>query len=122
MRAKVGPIVAGPGWVIDGGYRAKLGDLVIRNADLVVWLDLPLRVWLVRLLRRTTGRVLRREELWNGNRETLRNVIFSRESLLWYSLANFWRRRRLYPAELAQYKVVRLRTPKEVAQWLATFA
>ena len=121
LHAKVAPLVAGDGWVIDGGYRGKLGDLVFRNADLVVWLDLPLRVWLPRLFRRTARRVLRREELWNGNRETLRNVVFSRDSLLWYSLANFWRRRRLYPVELAPYEVVRLRTPKEVTAWLATF-
>ena len=35
--------------MIDGGYWAKLGDLVLRNADVVVWLDLPVRVWLPRL-------------------------------------------------------------------------
>jgi len=121
LRAKVEPIVAGDAWVVDGAYRAKLGDLVLRNADLVVWLDLPARVWLPRLIRRTVRRMIRREELWNGNRETVRNVVFSRDSLLWYSLRNYPRRRRLYPTELAPYEVVRLRTPKEVAQWLARF-
>ena len=49
LRAQVEPIVAGDGWVIDGGYWAKLGDLVLRNADVVVWLDLPVRVWFPRL-------------------------------------------------------------------------
>ena len=43
LRALVEPIVASDGWVIDGGYRGKLGDLVLRNADVVVWLDLPVR-------------------------------------------------------------------------------
>jgi adenylate kinase family enzyme len=120
--AKVEPLVAGDGWVIDGGYWGKLGDLVVRNADVVVWLDLPVRVWLPRLVRRTAGRVLRREELWNGNRETVRNVVLSRDSLLWYALRNHPRHRRVYPERLAPYEVVRLRSPKEVAQWLATFA
>ena len=50
--------------------------------DVVVWLDLPMRVWLPRLLRRTVRRVRGREELWNGNRETLANVLWGRESLL----------------------------------------
>jgi adenylate kinase family enzyme len=122
LRKKVEPLVAGDGWVIDGGYWGKLGDLVVRNADVVVWLDLPVRVWLPRLLRRTAGRVLRREELWNGNRETVRNVVLSRDSLLWYALRNHPRHRRVYPERLAPYEVVRLRSPKEVAQWLATFA
>ena len=122
LRTRVEPVVAEEGWVIDGGYWGKLGDLVLRNADLVVWLDLPVRVWLPRLVRRTVGRVVRREELWNGNRESVRNVFFSRGSLIWYSLSNHRRHRRDYPERLAPYDLVRLRTPKEVERWLATFA
>ncbi len=121
LRAKVEPIVAGAKWVVDGAYRNKLGDLVVEAADTVVWLDLPVRVWLPRLLRRTVRRVLRREELWNGNRETLRNVIFSRESLLLFAIRTYPGRRRRYPVELAAYPVVRLRSPKEVDAWLARF-
>jgi adenylate kinase family enzyme len=121
LRARVEPIVAGDAWVIDGGYMGKIGDLVLRNADVVVWLDLPVRVWLPRLLRRTARRVIRREELWSGNRESVRNVVFSRDSLVWYALRNHPRRRRTYPERLARYEVVRLRSPKEVTQWLARF-
>ena len=40
LRALVEPVVAQEGWVIDGGYRAKIGDLVLRNADTVVWAPL----------------------------------------------------------------------------------
>ena len=50
LRARVAPIVATEGWVIDGGYWEKLGDLVLAGADTVVWLDLPRRVWLPRLV------------------------------------------------------------------------
>lgn len=121
LRARVEPVVAENGWVIDGGYWGKIGDLVLRNADVVVWLDLPVRVWLPRLIRRTGRRVARREELWNGNRESVRNVFFSRNSLIWYALRNHPRHRRVYPKRLARYNVVRLRTPKEVERWLATF-
>ena len=122
LRARVEPLVAGDEWVIDGAYRGKLGDLVLERADLVVWLDLPLRVWLPRLVRRTVRRVVRREELWNGNRETLRNVLFSRDSLVLYALRAHFRNRRKYPAALAPYSVVRLRSPREVATWLETAA
>jgi adenylate kinase family enzyme len=122
LRAKVEPVVAGEAWVIDGGYWGKLGDLVLRNADLVVWLDLPARVWLPRLVRRTLLRVARREELWNGNRESVRNVFFSRDSLILYALRHAPRHRRDYPVRLAPYRVVRLRSQREVDAWLATFA
>ena len=43
----------GDGWVIDGDYERKLGTLVLDAADTIVWLDLPTRVWLPRLIRRT---------------------------------------------------------------------
>jgi adenylate kinase family enzyme len=122
LRGRVEPLVAGDEWVIDGAYRGKLGNLVLESADLVVWLDLPLRVWLPRLLRRTARRIVRREELWNGNRETLRNVLFSRDSLILFAFRQHLRRRRIYAAELAPYTVVRLRSRREVEQWLATVA
>lgn len=118
LRARVEPIVAADAWVIDGVYRGKLGDLVITNADLVVWLDLPLRVWLPRLLRRTVRRAVRREEFLNGNRETLRSAFLSRDSLILYALRSHSRRRRLYPTSLATYNVLRLRTTAEVDDFL----
>ena len=70
LRRMLEPVLAGDGWVIDGGYRSKIGDLVLEQADVVVWIDLPLHVWLPRLIRRTVRRMRGQEELWNGNRET----------------------------------------------------
>jgi shikimate kinase len=119
LRAAVEPVVASDGWVIDGTYQSKLGDLVLRSADVVVWLDLPIRVWLPRLLRRSLRRVRGRETLWNGNRETLRDVVWGRESLLVWGLRSHFRRRRAWPAELAAYPVVRLRTQRDVDAFLA---
>jgi adenylate kinase family enzyme len=119
LRTKVEPLLAGEAWVIDGSYRGKLGELVVAAADTVVWLDLPVYVWLPRLLRRTARRLVRREELWNGNRETLRGVLWGRDALVPYALRTYRPRRRRYPAELSRYHVVRLRTSREVADWLA---
>ena len=120
LQARVEPLVAGPAWVIDGAYRGKIGDLVLALADTVVWLDLPRRVWLPRLLRRTARRLVMREELWNGNRETLRGVLWDRNALIPFAWRSFVERRRRYPTELAPYPVVRLRTPREVRRFLAT--
>jgi hypothetical protein len=119
LRTKVEPIVESEAWVIDGAYRAKLGDLVFERADVVVWLDLPIRVWLPRLLRRTAARIARREELWNGNREQLRFVFDPRYSVIWFALRHHGHRRRAYPRELARFPVVRVRTTRDVDELLS---
>lgn len=121
LRAQVEPVLARSSWVIDGTYRSKLGTLVLDAADLVVWLDLPIRVWLPRLVRRTHRRIRTREELWNGNRETVRNTVFARDGLFPHAFRTFAHRRRDYPRELAPYPVARLRTPTEVAAFLSRY-
>lgn len=73
-------------WVVDGNYTKKIKDLVWPLADTIVWLDPPLRVILWRFLRRSLSRSARGELLWGHSRETLRNSIFSRNSLLMWIL------------------------------------
>ena len=75
FRARVGEVAAGERWVVDGNYSTVREDIVWPRADTVVWLDLPKRVVMLQILRRTVGRVMRRTELWNGNRESLRNAL-----------------------------------------------
>jgi hypothetical protein len=96
--------------------------LVLERADVVVWLDLPPRVWLPRLLRRTVGRIVRRETLWNGNRETFRRAFLSRESLILFAVRSYPRIRRRNEERLAPFPVVRLRSPSAVARWLEEVA
>jgi adenylate kinase family enzyme len=122
LRALVEPVVRSDAWVIDGTYTRKLGSLVLDAADTVVWLDLPTRVWFPRLLRRTARRVSGREQLWNGNRETLPGAFWGRESLFGYALLQQRVRRRDWPAALAAHPVVRLRSPAAVDEWLANIA
>ncbi len=55
-----------------------------------------------------------REDVWNGNRETLRGAVGGRDALIPYALRMHRSRRRRYPAELASFPVVRLRTPADV--------
>jgi adenylate kinase family enzyme len=119
LRAELEPVLVRDGWVIDGVYERKLGKLVLEAAELIVWLDLPIRVWLPRLVRRTWKRLARREELWNGNRESLRGVLVGRDSLFAYALRSHFRRRREWPASLAGLPVVRLRSVHDVDRFLA---
>ena len=119
LRERLEPVLAGDGWVVDGSYERKVGDLILDAADTIVWLDLPVRVWLPRLVRRTWRRMRGREELWNGNREGLRTALWGRESLFVWAFRSHFRHRRDWPSRLAPYSVVRLRSPEEVDAWLA---
>ena len=118
FRARVADVVETDSWVIDGSYQSWIGQLVLGNADVVVWLDLPLRVWLPRLLRRTVRRARSGEELWGGNRESLRKAFASRDSLILFTLRHFRARRRTYPERFATYDLVRLRSQPEVDRFL----
>ena len=73
------------GWVVPGNYRT-VADITQRHADTIVWLDLPRRVVMWRLLKRSVHRSITREAVWGGNRERLRDL-FSRSPernvLLW---------------------------------------
>jgi len=109
-------------WVIDGSYHSKLGDLVLQRADTLLWLDLPLRTCLARLLRRTLERMRHDVELWSDNRETWRGAFWGRESLFWWTIRHYRRQRRIWPARLARHPnldLVRLRTQREVDMFLA---
>jgi len=75
--ARVTEIASGAGWVIDGNYGA-VRPLVWARADTVVWVDPPRRRVMRRILWRTVSRGVMRRQLWNGNRESLRNL-FSRD-------------------------------------------
>jgi adenylate kinase family enzyme len=73
------------GWVVDGNYFGKLGPFVLDRADTVVWLDIPYATAVRRVLWRTWSRLVRRTELWNGNRERLRDT-FGSHSIVWWVL------------------------------------
>ncbi len=112
MRERVRSAISGEEWVVDGNYSA-IRDLVWARADTVVWLDLPLPTILARYARRTIRRILLRQQLWSGNRERL-GFLLGRDSLLWWILGTYRRRRRDYPVLLA--------SPREATAWLGGIA
>jgi adenylate kinase family enzyme len=109
------------GWVIDGNYESKLGNLVLGRADTIVWLDLPFALKFRRLLRRTMTRIRGDVELWSGNKETLRGAFWSRDSLFWWMVKTHVRHRRKWPGRFAgDPRLVRLRSVEEARKWLDT--
>ncbi len=124
---RIRPVVAGDAWVIDGNY-ASLGiqDLVWPRADTVIWLDLPRRQAMWRVVRRTILRAARREELWNGNVEPWSNFFDPRPemNIITWTWTRHGPVRARYEAKTrdpawSHLDVVRLRTPAEVEDFLS---
>jgi len=63
------------GWVIDGNYQSKLGNLVVESAEVIISFNLPRYLVTYRVVRRTLIRTILREELWNGNHERFKNLL-----------------------------------------------
>jgi adenylate kinase family enzyme len=120
QRVRAALDAAADGWVVDGNYGAKLGSLVLERADTAVLLDPPYLRTFGRSLRRTVGRTVRREELWNGNREQIRHV-FTRYWIPWWVLTNHRRHAREVPRRVAEQphlELVVLRSDAEVERFL----
>jgi adenylate kinase family enzyme len=84
---------AGERWVAAGNY-SPAREMLWSRATAIVWLDLSLPRVLARGLRRSVARIVDDEPLFHDNRETLGRTFFSRESILWWIVTTFHRRRR----------------------------
>lgn len=112
----------GDRWVLDGNY-SRTRPIVWPRADTVVWLDYRFPRVFGQLFWRTIRRAITKEPMWDGCVENLRVAFFSRESILIWCLKTYWRRRRNYPElfsrpEHGHLRVIRLRGPREAADWL----
>jgi hypothetical protein len=120
FKERVAGAVAGDSWVIDGNYAGR-GP----RADTVIWPDPPLAAIYLRLFERAVRRIRSGEELWpgTGNRETFRNQFLSRDTLFWWALKTYRRRKRELPLvlerpEYAHLVVHRFRRSAEAEAWL----
>jgi len=122
-------LAAQDGWVTDGNYENMVGDTHLKQADTIVWLDLPRRIVMTRVIWRTIRRVLTREELWNGNKEPWTNLYHWDPELniiRWTWVTHPERRERYGRASSdgswAHAEVVRLRSPEAVENFLGSTA
>jgi adenylate kinase family enzyme len=124
FREKVREALKGDAWTVDGNY-SKVQDIIWGRADIVVWLDYPFMTIMGRVIWRTFRRGLTREVLWSDNRERLWGNLFSKDSIIRWSMTTYKRRKRDYPIlfqqpEYAQINFIRLRSTKEGEAWIAS--
>lgn len=124
FRSIVATAIAGERWVVDGNYWSMVTDIVWVRADTIVFLDLPRWRVMLQLVPRTLRRVITREELWAGNRESLRKLLSRRPEeniLLWSWTTHAQRPDRFEAAlsapDLQHLDVVRLRSRRDIARF-----
>ena len=126
FRDLVGQAASGERWVIDGNY-GRVRDLIWGRATHVIWLNYSFPVVFYRAVRRTFLRVITHEELFGGNRETLRQAIFDRDAIPWWVIRTYGRRRREYPRLFSQpsyqhLRIIELRSPSRTDAWLRSIS
>ena len=113
-----------PGWVLDGNY-TRTQFIKWRNVDMIVWLDYGFYRTLFQALRRALTRSWKKNELWpgTGNRESFRRSLFSRNSILLWTLKTYRANRKKYLALTdntghSPIQFVHLRSPQETKRFL----
>jgi adenylate kinase family enzyme len=126
LRARLHAAVDGDAWVVDGNYfSVGSADIVWPRADTIVFLDLPWRTVMVRVLVRSIRRAIRGTELWAGNRESIRLLFFSGDSLLWFTWTEYPKYPKRYRAlasdpSWSYLRWIRLRSGREAREWTQT--
>jgi adenylate kinase family enzyme len=119
-------LAATDAWVIDGNYNSHgVTQIVWARADTIVWLDPPRRVVMTRVVARSLRRVLLGEVLWNGNRESVRNLFDHRpeQNVALWAFTRFHTVRKRYAQMMhdgtwAGHSVHRLCSPTAVERFL----
>ncbi|GAA1476810.1 hypothetical protein GCM10009623_12560 [Nocardioides aestuarii] len=122
FEADVDAFTSEPAWTTEWQY-SSVRPLLAERADLVVWLDLPRARVMRQVTRRTLRRWVRREELWNGNREPSPwTSLVQREGVIRWAWQTHHLAAERVDALLGRdpaKPVVRLRSHAESAAWLA---
>jgi adenylate kinase family enzyme len=101
FRELVSVAVSADEWVVDGNYGA-VRDQVWGRGTAIVWLNYSFRVVFYRALVRTVRRLVSRELLYAGNRESFRGAFLERDGIPWWVIRTYRSRRREFPVVLSQ--------------------
>ncbi len=117
-RARVADLVAADAWVMDGQYSSSL-DLRLARADVVIWLDLPRRIY----FPRTVWRLIRyhgreRGDAGDGCRERF-DLGFFRDWVWSYPARSRPHDAQLMASLPGHVRGIVLRTPGDVRQFAA---
>lgn len=120
QRRRFEEICAGDTWLLDTAYGAWL-DVPLARVELVVALDYPRWFSLLRLVRRTFGRLVDKRTICNGNVETVRGLFGPDAIIVWHfkSFRSKRERVRAWMADPAGPRVLRFTRARDLDAWIA---
>ena len=109
-------------WIIDGNYSVTR-DITWPKATQIIWLNHSFSLVLYRSITRSIHRILTKKPLFAGNVESFRQTFFSRDSIIWWVIKTFHKKRSSYKALLKEQtkcgvKVVELKGQGQVECFL----
>ena len=126
FRQRVQAFTKNETWITDGNF-SQVRELIWTKATTIIWLNYPLPLILKRFFSRSFKRSLTKEELWNGNTESLYNSMIRVDSLLVWILKTYRRNKKNYKALQTsdlypQANFIELNSPKKTKEFLKTLS
>lgn len=120
----VSKIVLSDEWII-AGNNSGVRDFSWPKADVIIWLDYPFLVCFWGVWMRMWSNIRHKVPICNGNYESFKRAFFSRDSILYWVLSSYRRRKKNYlrlmeDPKFAHVKFIRFRSRKQAANWLAS--
>jgi len=109
-------------WIIDGNYSVTR-DITWPQATQIIWLNHSFTLVLYRSITRSLHRIFTKKPLFAGNVESFGQTFFSRDSIIWWVIKTFHKKRSSYEALLKEQtkcgvKVVELKGQGQVDVFL----
>lgn len=117
---KIKRVISYQKWILTGNY-SRASQYIWPQADMIIWLDLPLYLCLWRAFKRSVLQMLFRKKSCNGNYETITRFMGRHSILLWVWKSHS-RRKKAYEAHFSEAKdstyFLRLTKNKQVNRFI----
>ena len=95
--------ISAESWVVCGNW-SIVKDLLWKRATHLIWLQLPFRIVLWRLFKRTMKNLLTKRKVAGGNQETFFQQFFTKQSIFLWVFQTHWKRKKTYQSLLSSGK------------------
>ncbi len=103
VKAAITPAIAGGdhSWIVDGNYSVTR-DITWPQATQIIWLNHSFALVMYRAITRSIHRAYSKKPLFAGNVESFKQTFFSKDSIIWWVITTFHKKRRSYETLLQE--------------------
>ncbi len=88
-------------WIVDGNYSVTR-DITWPKATQIIWLNHGFALVLYRAITRSIHRAYTKKPLFAGNVESFKQTFFSKDSIIWWVITTYHKKRRSYQTLLKE--------------------